>query len=167
LQELFTWPGFWPLTAIYRLPQIQPLLQTAQQLIRLLYGQLLFFFLLFQIIHLLFLVPLATAAPGLFQQRPLAPHDINYYLSIQPPECWLFVAVADLVAEIAALLFSGIIISLAFALPQILFADQSTLQAYQESKKLFKPGRLRIFRLGIKFFLLWTLLVVTVTWWSI
>lgn len=246
---------------VNKLLGIKPLLHTAQQLIRLLYVQIIFFFLFFWIVDLLLVVPLATllldrllafsgnGAIGNFAiaaylltpiglifvtvslvifvvtfmleisgllllchggvnglQNPtvtifkqlgrkspaiirlatrsvllifavivplvslvvllckklLSAHDINYYLSTQPMEYLLFISVATLVAIAATLLCTGIIISLAFALPQILFADQSAIEAYQDAKARFKPVRRKIFRICIKSLLLWTVLVLLV-----
>lgn len=112
---------------------------------------------------LLAVVTVPLTLPVVFlQKRLLAAHDINYYLSVQPPEYWLAIAVLALLAIAATLLYSGIIISLAFALPQVLFVNQTAAQALRDSTRRFKPIRGSIILIFVKCMLLWFFLVLLV-----
>ncbi|NOQ47240.1 MAG: hypothetical protein GQ559_11335 [Desulfobulbaceae bacterium] len=99
-------------------------------------------------------VPLALPVV-LLQKKLLAAHDINYYLSVQPPEYRLAIAALAVLAITASLFYSGIIISLVFALPQVLFADQSAAQALRDSTRRFKTIRGSIILTFVKCLLLW------------
>jgi len=106
-------------------------------------------------------VPMALSVVFL-HKKLLAAHDINYYLSVQPPEYWLAIAVLTVLVIAAILLYSGIIISLAFALPQVLFADQTAAQALRDSRRRFKPVRGSIILTFVKCLLLWFVLALLV-----
>ncbi len=105
---------------------------------------------------LLFIVTIPMALIVIFLQKQfLSTHDINYYLSIQPLQYWLAVIVAIAAIMTAVVFYSSIIISVAFALPNVLFTDSTASQALKKGYRKFKPILFSIILLVVKFIFLW------------
>ncbi|MEA3291115.1 MAG: glycerophosphoryl diester phosphodiesterase membrane domain-containing protein, partial [Pseudomonadota bacterium] len=73
---------------------------------------------------LLAALPIAGLAL-LIKSLLLGQHDINYYLTLKPPEFWLAAVLGALLAIIALVLFTAISIIAAFTLPHVLFGDRT------------------------------------------
>lgn len=96
---------------------------------------------LFRAGTLLLLVFLATVIP--FVSAALATgwglltkHDINYYLSVRPPEFWLAVAIGAVLTMGGAVAIGLVSLPMVFVVPEVLFRGRSAREAFGASRFL-------------------------------
>ncbi len=71
----------------------------------------------------------------------LTGHDINYYLTVQPPEFWVAGAIIGLTAVVAAVFIIRSLITWALALPLTLFARMGARAAFGRSEYIIATRR--------------------------
>jgi len=101
------------------------------------------------------LIPFA-AAGGLAYLSLLSAHDINYYLTVQPPEYRTALAIGVILLAAAALVQIFIFVALAFALPLLLVRDLSPRKALATSVGLVRRNLRVTGSVLAGFLLLWS-----------
>lgn len=92
---------------------------------------------LWLLLALISLLPFLAAA-ALVYYLLLSGHDINYYLHLKPPEYRTAVKIGIVIAAAAALVLTVIFVTLAFALPIVLFREESLRSSLRGSLSLVK-----------------------------
>lgn len=92
---------------------------------------------LWLLLALISLLPFLAAA-GLVYFLLLTGHDINYYLHLKPPEYHTAVRIGSVIAAAGALVLTVIFMTLVFALPIVLFREQSLRGSLRGSLSLVR-----------------------------
>lgn len=95
-------------------------------------------------------------------QMLITSHDINYYLSVKPPEFIWAIVIAALLGAGALAVLIRLYLSLVFILPASLFGQGSILNIFKKSRKTVKGSFFQLARPIIIWLVLWLLLSVAV-----
>jgi glycerophosphoryl diester phosphodiesterase len=103
------------------------------------------------VVRLLLIVAPFLLAAALTARHYLAGHDINYYLTVRPPEFTQAVVLTGAVVAIPAAILLNRLTAWSLALPGLLFSGYRPASAFRESARLTRGHRTRLLAL----FLIW------------
>lgn len=137
--------GFAVMSAVYRVPQ-GGVFQVAFRAMKAVAsrGQALFLFAAVLVLRILVIVLPFAAIAGLIALKFLSEYDINYYLSLRPPEAVVAAIAIGLVVIVMALVLLFKLSGWAVALHLVMFGECGPFAAFRESTKRVQGRRFRL-----------------------